>query len=233
MIKHSRCKQTEAQCIFNRQFFKRWREEISACTNACLFSLALIFKAIFLRNYSEGKNMLNSYMFNSIISGKKKTFLILEWIYKTRQSGLQSLWEKRGRSAIGSLVFDFALHAKHILSHLLALLWALSWQIEQVLLTAAMHLEQTWICLYVQFWQMKWKLAFQGTFQGFASTVLGKLVHPERKIGSALKVWKTSAILNRQSQVKWYPHSCLPDFRQVSRDRIIESFGLEETLRIT
>lgn len=203
MIKHSRCKQIEAQCIFNRQFFKRWREAIAAYTNACLFSLALIFKAVFLRNHTEGKNMLDSYMFNSIVSGKEKHFWYLNEFIKqgkvfyNSQTRTQSVFltlMKRGRSAIGSLVFDFTLCAKHILSHLLSLLWAVSWQIEQVLLIAAMHLEQTWSCLYALFWRMEWKLAFQGTFQEFAPRALATLVPPEKKNGSASMVWKTSAI---------------------------------------
>lgn len=210
MIKYSRCNKIEAQCTFNRQIFKRWREEIAASTNAYLLNPGFIFKAISQKSYWRQKHAQQLYVQQHCF-WKEKTFLILEWIYKTRQNYLQLLWEKRGRCATGSLVFDFALHAKHILSHLLSLLWAVFWQIEQVLHTAAMHLEQTWICLYIQFWWMEWKLAIQGTFQEFASMALGRWYVLEKKIVSASMVWKTSAIINGQPQVKWHSKSCLPD----------------------
>lgn len=142
MIKHSRCKQIEAQCIFNRPFFKRWREAIAAYTNACLFSLALIFKTIFLKNHTEGRNMFNSCIFNSIVSGKEKPFWYLNEFMKQGKV-VYNHFQKKGASLLQVSNLDFALHVKHILSHLLSLLWVVSWQIDQVLLAAAMHLKQT------------------------------------------------------------------------------------------
>jgi len=66
--------QKKVQCIFNSLFFKSWREARGSYTNDSLSSVAHLFGAIILRNQTEGKTMLNSYMLNSIIPGKEEHF---------------------------------------------------------------------------------------------------------------------------------------------------------------
>lgn len=95
MIKHSRCKQKEAKYIFNRLFFKSWRETIGAYKNNSLSSLVLIFEAIILRNQTEGKNMLNSYMLNSVIPGKEEHFWYLNEFIKQGKV-FYDCFEKKG-----------------------------------------------------------------------------------------------------------------------------------------
>lgn len=65
--------------------------------------------------------MLDSYMFHSIISGEEEHSWYLDELIKQGKV-FYDHFEKKGVCLIGSLVFNFALHAKHILSHLLSLL---------------------------------------------------------------------------------------------------------------
>lgn len=122
MVMNLRYKQKEDQHIFNRLFFKIWREEIGTYTNGSLFSLALIFEESFSETKSECDNMLNSYMLNNIIPGKEEHFWYLNEFIKQGNCSTITL-RKRSRSTTVSSLWlcsscqtDFATFAPIALS---------------------------------------------------------------------------------------------------------------------
>lgn len=134
--------------------------------------------------------------------------MIARRIYKTSQLHSTITFSKMDRSGRVSTLWLCSLCQTYFVTFALIALNRF-WQSVQVLLTAAIHLEKIWNCLYVMFWWMEWKLAFQVTFQVFASSDLGTLEHPEKKKkGCASIMWKISAVL-RRFQMRWHPHSYL------------------------